>query len=127
MPGARDLLTRHPALAQRTATVRAGVVNGVETATDVEEGDLLSRRLDTPRLAWSNVSRARDPNELPHVSLLVTHSKRPVSLASKPHVSGSVPISATRDDEGEDEDDPKFRTCERSEISVQHNAVTSLA
>src|SRR6266850_4169858 len=87
MPRARDLLARHLALGERAATVGAGVVDGVEAPLQVEEGDLLSRRLDTLRLAWSDVSRARDPNELPHVSLLVTHSKRPVSLASKPHVS----------------------------------------
>src|SRR5262249_19055644 len=41
MPGAGDLFTRHTALAQRTATVRARVVDGVETAIHVEEGDLL--------------------------------------------------------------------------------------
>src|SRR5215470_4085183 len=70
MPGAGDLFTRHPALAQRTATVRAGVVDGVETTIQVKEGDLPPRRLDTPGLAWSEVRRARDPDELSHVSLL---------------------------------------------------------
>src|SRR6266446_617476 len=72
MPRARDLLARHLALGERAATVGAGVVDGVEAPLQVGEGDLLSRRLDTLRLAWSDVSRARDPNELPHVSLLAT-------------------------------------------------------
>src|SRR5438876_5387673 len=72
MPRARDLLARHLALGERAATVGAGVVDGVEAPLQVGEGDLLSRGLDTLRLAWSDVSRARDPNELPHVSLLAT-------------------------------------------------------
>src|SRR5438552_16923359 len=72
MPRARDLLARHLALRERAATVRAGVVNGVEASLQVEERDLLSRHLDALRLARSEVGGARDLGELRHVNLLAT-------------------------------------------------------
>src|SRR3989442_14114170 len=72
MPRARDLLARYLALRERTAAVRAGVVNGVEAALDVEEGDLLPRHLATLGLARSEVGGARDLGELRHVNLLAT-------------------------------------------------------
>src|SRR5438128_1319083 len=70
MPRAGDLLARHLALRERAATVRAGIVNGVEVALDVEEGELLPRHLDALRLARSEVGGARDLDELRHVNLL---------------------------------------------------------
>src|SRR6266403_1453182 len=39
VPRARDLLARYLALTERTAAVRAAVVNGVEAAVHVEEGE----------------------------------------------------------------------------------------
>src|SRR2546422_390887 len=72
MPRARDLFARYLALRERTATVRAGVVNGVEAALQVEEGDLLPRHLDALRRARSEVGGARDLGELRHVNLLAT-------------------------------------------------------
>src|SRR5204863_7154536 len=71
MPRARDLLARHLALGERAAAVRAGVVDGVEAALQVEEGDLLPRHLDGPRPARSEVGGARDLDELRHVNLLL--------------------------------------------------------
>src|SRR5207302_5007281 len=71
MPRARDLLARHLALGERAAAVRAGVVDGVEGPLQVEESDLRPRHLDALRLARSEVGRARDLDELRHVSLLL--------------------------------------------------------
>src|SRR5438128_5791526 len=76
VPRARDLLARHLALGERAAAVRAGVVDGVEAPLQVEEGDLLPRRLDALRLARSEVGSARDPDELRHMDLLATRSPR---------------------------------------------------
>src|SRR5438876_3411980 len=70
VPGARHLLARHLALAQRAAAVRAGVVDRIEAPLEVEEGDLLPGHLDTLRLARSEVGGARDLDELRHGSLL---------------------------------------------------------
>src|SRR5438093_5522864 len=72
MPRARDLLARYLPLRKGAATVRAGVVNGVEASLQVEERDLLSRHLDALRLARSEVGGARDLGELRHVNLLAT-------------------------------------------------------
>jgi integrase len=55
VPRARDLLARHLALRERAASVRAGVVDGVETPLQVEESDLLPRHLNALRLARSEV------------------------------------------------------------------------
>src|SRR5438552_13788026 len=71
VPRARDLLARHLALGERAAAVRAGVVDGVEAPLQVEEGDLLPRHLDVPRLARSEVGGTRDLDELRHVNLLL--------------------------------------------------------
>src|SRR3989441_3247419 len=70
MPRARDLPARHLTLRERAATVGAGVVNGVEAALQVEEGELLPRHLDTLGLARSEVAGARDLGELRHGNLL---------------------------------------------------------
>src|SRR5438128_3412083 len=72
VPRARDLLARHLALGERAAAVGAGVVDGVEAPRQVEEGDLLPRRLDALRLARSEVGGVRDLDELCHVDLLAT-------------------------------------------------------
>src|SRR5207244_4239891 len=76
VPRARDLLARHLALGERAAAVRAGVVDGVEAPLQVEEGDLLPRRLDALRLARSEVGGARNLDELRHVDLLANRLPR---------------------------------------------------
>src|SRR5205823_13612205 len=70
MPRARDLLARYLALRERTATVRAGVVDGVEAPVKVEESDLLPRDLDALRLTWREFARVghSESEELCHVS-----------------------------------------------------------
>src|SRR5712691_1213961 len=75
MPRARDLLARHLALRERAATVRAGVVDGVEAPLQVEESDLLPRHLDALRLARNEVGGARDLDELRHVNLLASRRR----------------------------------------------------
>src|SRR4029453_2614017 len=51
VPRARDRLAQYLALGQRTAAVRARVVDGGEAPLEIEEGELLARHLDTLRLA----------------------------------------------------------------------------
>jgi len=67
VPGAGDFAAGDFALGQRPTTVRAGVVDGVEGAIEIKEGDCLSRHLDALRLARSEIGRAHDSDELCHV------------------------------------------------------------
>src|SRR5439155_11344131 len=103
VPRARDLLARHLALGERAAAVRAGVVDGVEAPLQVEEGDLLPRRLDALRLARSEVCGARDLDELGHVDLLANRLPRseldhdpPGHDAACRRVRGSGPTTRTQ-------------------------------
>src|SRR5216683_3031237 len=54
-----------------TATVRAGVVDGVEAPLQIEDSDLLPRHRDTLRLTWREFGGTRDLDELRHVNLLL--------------------------------------------------------
>jgi|SRR5216683_839743 len=51
-----------------TATVRAGVVDGVEAPLQIEESDLLPRHRDALRLTWREFARVGHSEELCHVS-----------------------------------------------------------
>src|SRR5215470_15095424 len=71
VPGTEDDAALEIALAQRATAVDAAIVDRVERAVDVEEGEVLALGLDDPALPDRHVLRRRDPHApLSHSRLL---------------------------------------------------------
>src|SRR5262245_24062883 len=62
VPGTEDDAALEIAFAQRAAAVDAGIVDRVEGAVDVEEGQIFALGLDHPALPDRHVLRRRDPH-----------------------------------------------------------------
>src|SRR5229473_1303439 len=70
MPGASDLVALEFPLRERAATMRTGVVDGVELTVQVEQGDLLSLHLNQLAVVRFKLARLRYFDIFGHANLL---------------------------------------------------------